>query len=64
TQIIKEIRSTLFDEPAEDIADRFSSDKPTEGVIKELQRELKKAVKEMNFEQAAQIRDRIKRLGA
>ncbi|MDP3779253.1 MAG: excinuclease ABC subunit UvrB [bacterium] len=62
TQIIKEIRSTLFDEPTQDLADRFSSDQPTVGVIKELQRELKKAVKEMNFERAAQLRDRIKKI--
>ena len=62
TQIIKEIRNTLFDEPAEDLADRFSSNQPVTGVIKELQRELKKAVKEMNFERAAQLRDRIKKM--
>jgi len=62
TQIIKDIRNTIFDEPAQDIADRFSNDKPTEGVIKELQRELKKAVKDMNFEQAAKLRDKIKKI--
>lgn len=59
-QITKEIRNTLFDEPSE--LDNIPTDKPTAAVLKELQRELKRAIKEMNFERAAQLRDKIKQL--
>ena len=57
TQIQKEIRNTLFDQPPEE--DHYPSDRPTAAVAKELNREMKKAIKELNFEYAAQLRDRI-----
>ena len=58
TQIQKEIRNTLFDQPPAEID--YPSDRPIGAVIKELERKMKKAIKELNFEQAAQLRDKIK----
>ena len=60
TQIQKEIRNTLFDQPIPELD--YPSDRPTAAILKELEREMKKAIKELNFERAAQVRDRIKRL--
>lgn len=57
TQIRKEIRNTLFDEPVVEV---IALDKPTGNIIKELEREMRHAVKSLNFEQAAKLRDRIK----
>jgi len=60
-QIKKEIRNTLFDQPTESDSD-LPSDKPATAVIKELDREMRKAIKALDFERAAQLRDRIKSL--
>ena len=57
-QIKKEIRNTLFDQPSESIDD-LPSDKPAPAIIKELNRQMKKAIKTLDFEQAAQLRDKI-----
>ena len=60
TQIKKEIRNTLFDAPAPE--KEYASNRPTGAILKELEREMKKSVKELNFERAAQLRDRINAL--
>jgi len=60
-QIKKEIRNTLFDQPVQSDSD-LPSDKPATAIIKELDRQMKKAIKTLDFEQAAQLRDRIKNL--
>ncbi len=59
TQIKKEIRNTLFDEPQQP---EYPNDAPTAAVMKELERAMKKAIKEMDFERAAELRDRIKKI--
>ena len=57
-QIKKEIRKSLLEETA--AKDEFPMpDGPTEKIVKSLEREMKKASREMNFELAAKIRDRI-----
>ena len=57
-QIKKEIRKSLLEETA--AKDEFPiPDGPTEKIVKSLEREMKKASREMNFELAAKIRDRI-----
>lgn len=60
-QIIKEIRNTLFNQPTESDSD-LSSNKPATAIIKELDRAMKKAVKALDFERAALLRDKIKNL--
>ncbi|MDZ4285624.1 MAG: helicase-related protein, partial [Candidatus Sungbacteria bacterium] len=56
TQIRKEIRNTLFDQAPEVIP----LDKPTGNIVKELEREMRRSVKQLDFEQATKLRDRIK----
>ncbi|OGZ96507.1 MAG: excinuclease ABC subunit B [Candidatus Sungbacteria bacterium RIFCSPLOWO2_02_FULL_51_17] len=63
THITKEIRHIFGDENNDD-KDASTSPAlvgPKKEVIKELEREMKKAAREMNFELAARIRDRIKK---
>ncbi len=60
-QIKKEIRNTLFDKPTESDSDLLS-DKPTAAILKELNRAMKKAIKTLDFERAAQLRDKIRGL--
>ncbi|MBI2055473.1 MAG: excinuclease ABC subunit UvrB [Candidatus Sungbacteria bacterium] len=61
-KIEKAIRKSLLEElsPKED-AEIFLPSGPTREMVLALEREMKKAAKEMNFELAAKIRDRIKK---
>ena len=62
-QITKEIRQTLLEELAKDEEDAAPAMTGTiKEVIKELERQMKKAAKSMDFELAAKLRDQIKRL--
>jgi excinuclease ABC subunit B len=60
-QIQKEIRKSLLEEAKKDEKIPLPEG-PAKEIIKALEREMKKAVKELNFELAAKIRDRIKQL--
>ena len=57
-QIKKEIRKSILEEAEKE--DIFMSEGPTKEILKSLEKEMKKAVKELNFELAAKIRDRIR----
>ena len=60
-QIKKEIRKSLLEEASakeEELAPLMPHG-PKKEIIKELEAEMKKAAKQMNFELAAKIRDRI-----
>ncbi len=59
-QIKKEIRKSLLEEAAKEELPLPAG--PTREIVKSLEKEMKKAVKELNFELAAKIRDRIKQL--
>ena len=58
TQIQKEIRKSILGDASEE--ENLLPEGPAKEIVKELEREMKKAVKELNFELAAKIRDRIK----
>ncbi|MDP3710814.1 MAG: excinuclease ABC subunit UvrB [bacterium] len=58
--IKKEIRKSLLEELKKDENGSFLPPGPKEEAIKELERQMKKAAKNMDFESAAKIRDRIK----
>jgi len=61
-KIEKAIRKSLLEEiaPQKDDAALDSLNAPTKEVVAALEREMRKAAKDMNFELAARIRDRIK----
>ncbi len=59
-QIKKEIRKSLFEAGKEDELPLPPG--PTGEIIRSLEKEMRRAVREMNFELAAKIRDRIKSL--
>ncbi|MFY9463242.1 MAG: excinuclease ABC subunit UvrB [Candidatus Sungiibacteriota bacterium] len=59
-QIKKEIRASMFNRSEEDSLPLISGTNAQ--IIKELEREMKKAARQMDFERAAQLRDRIKNL--
>lgn len=59
-QIKKEIRKSILEEAKRE-EEIFVPGGPNKEIIKSLEKELKKAVKELNFELAARIRDRIKK---
>ncbi|MBI4224831.1 MAG: excinuclease ABC subunit UvrB [Candidatus Sungbacteria bacterium] len=63
TEIKKEIRASMLGEtePEEDSIPRTGT---AEAIIKELDREMKKASREMDFERAAILRDKIKKYRA
>ena len=58
TQITREIRPSILGDAHEE---EPLPQGPAQEIIKDLRREMKKAAKEMDFERAAKIRDRIKR---
>lgn len=59
-QIRKEIRKSLLEETKKE--DEFPvPEGPAKEIVKSLEREMKKAVKELNFELAARIRDQIRK---
>ncbi|MBI4137750.1 MAG: UvrB/UvrC motif-containing protein, partial [Candidatus Sungbacteria bacterium] len=58
-QIQKEIRASMLDEAKKD--EPALPEGPTKEIIKALEREMKRAAKEMDFERAAEIRDRIRK---
>jgi len=60
-QIKKEVRKSLLEDVRQE--EKLSlPGGPAREIIKSLEKEMKKAVKELNFELAAKIRDRIKQL--
>ena len=58
-QIEKAIRDSMREENKDDID--FMPEGPAKEIVKELEREMKRAAKKMDFELAARIRDRIKK---
>jgi len=65
TKIEKAIRKTLSEEMKEtEDEPSFITDGPTKKLRESFVREMKKAAKDMNFELAARIRDRVKKLDA
>ena len=62
-QITKEIKSTLLEQISEETDDLSQPiTGPAKEILKELERQMKKAAKSMDFELAAKLRDRIRRL--
>lgn len=61
TQIKKEIRGSILEETKKE-EEVFVSAGPGGEIIKSLEKEMRKAARELNFELAAKIRDRIKTL--
>ncbi len=60
-QIHKEIRKSILEEAGKE-DDLPLPEGPAAEIVKSLKREMKKAIREMNFELAAKIRDRLKNI--
>ena len=60
-QIVRDLQPSLIAEEQDQYAPLNPNDPMSAGIIKELERAMKRAVKAMNFECAAQVRDQLKK---